>query len=300
MPSPMIRWLPSTTPMLTTGKFAHPNSMPDRSANRYRNRWGVTAIDSLSAGIMMGDAESVNQILEFVPTIDFTTTAEPGDISLFETNIRYFGGLLSAYDLLQQEEYSKLVKDKKLIDACLKQAKSLADSLKFAFDTPSGIPDPIIRLNPEKELNGSETNNIAEAGTLVLEWTRLSDLTGESEYAELSQKAESYLLEPNADGEPFPGLTGTHVSLEDGHFVNSEGGWGGYTDSFYEYLIKMYLYDPEEFSFYKDRWIAAADSTMEFLVSHPTTREDITFLAQYDGTKIIPTSSHCKFDLVPR
>ena len=55
----------------------------------------MTAIDSLSASIVLGDAESVNQILEFVPTIDFTTTAEPGDISLFETNIRFFGGLLS-------------------------------------------------------------------------------------------------------------------------------------------------------------------------------------------------------------
>lgn len=241
---------------------------------------------------MLGDAESVNQILEFVPTIDFTTTAEPGDISLFETNIRYFGGLLSGYDLLQQGEYRKLVKDEKLIDACLEQAKSLADSLKFAFDTPSGVPDPIIRLNPVKEKNGSETNNIAEAGTLVLEWTRLSDLTGDTEYAELSQKAESYLLTPNEDGEPFPGLTGTHVSLEDGHFVNNNGGWGGYTDSFYEYLIKMYLYDPEEFEFYKERWVAAADSTMEHLVSHPTTREEITFLADYQGTKIVPTSSH--------
>lgn len=37
----------------------------------------------------------MNQILEFIPTIDFSTTAEPGDISFFETNIRYLGGLLS-------------------------------------------------------------------------------------------------------------------------------------------------------------------------------------------------------------
>lgn len=45
---------------------------------------------------MMKDRESVNQILEFVPTIDFTTTAKVDEqISLFETNIRYFGGLLS-------------------------------------------------------------------------------------------------------------------------------------------------------------------------------------------------------------
>jgi mannosyl-oligosaccharide alpha-1,2-mannosidase len=56
----------------------------------------VTAIDSLSVAIVMKDRESVNQILEFVPTIDFTTTAKVDEpISIFETNIRYFGGLLS-------------------------------------------------------------------------------------------------------------------------------------------------------------------------------------------------------------
>ena len=64
-------------------------------ADKRQETAGVTAIDSLSSAIVIGDAESVNQILEFVPTIDFTTTPEPGDISLFETNIRYFGGLLS-------------------------------------------------------------------------------------------------------------------------------------------------------------------------------------------------------------
>jgi mannosyl-oligosaccharide alpha-1,2-mannosidase len=56
----------------------------------------VTAVDALSTAILLRDAESVNQILEFIPTIDFTTTAkENEEISIFETNIRYVGGLLS-------------------------------------------------------------------------------------------------------------------------------------------------------------------------------------------------------------
>ena len=51
-----------------------------------RNRWGVTAVDSLSAAIIFEDEESVNQILEFIPTIDFTTTAEPDEMI---TEIRF-------------------------------------------------------------------------------------------------------------------------------------------------------------------------------------------------------------------
>lgn len=241
---------------------------------------------------MLRDSESVHQILEFVPTIDFTTTVEVNeDISLFETNIRYLGGLISGYDLLKGP-YADLVDDAKLVDNLLAQAVSLADTLSFAFDTPSGIPDPVLVLNPEPRRNGSTSNNIAECGTLVLEWTRLSDLTGDDKYAKLAQKAQDYLISPNKEGEPFPGLTGTFVSIEDGKFIDAKGGWGGYTDSFYEYLIKMYLYDPVAFESYKDRWIKAADSTMEYLTSHPTTREDLTFLTQYQGQQVIPSSSH--------
>lgn len=57
----------------------------------------------------------------------------------------------------------------------------------------------------------------------------------------------------------------------------------------------MYLYDPEEFEFYKERWVAAADSTIKHLASSPTTREDIVFLADHEDTNIVPRSSHREF-----
>lgn len=47
----------------------------------------------------MGNREVVNQILEYIPTIDYTRTAT--EVSLFETTIRYLGGMLSGYDLLK-------------------------------------------------------------------------------------------------------------------------------------------------------------------------------------------------------
>lgn len=47
----------------------------------------------------MKDKDVVNQILEHIPTIDYTTTST--EVSLFETTIRYLGGMLSAYDLLK-------------------------------------------------------------------------------------------------------------------------------------------------------------------------------------------------------
>lgn len=44
----------------------------------------------------MEEVEIVEQILDFAATIDFTTTREENsEISVFESNIRYLGGLIS-------------------------------------------------------------------------------------------------------------------------------------------------------------------------------------------------------------
>lgn len=141
----------------------------------------------------------------------------------------------------------------KNIESLLTQSKNLADQMKFAFNTPSGVPANTLNLEAQTT-DGSETNGLATIGTLVLEWTRLSDLTGDDEYAELSQRGESHLISPKPEENvPFPGLVGTNVNLTSGEFVDDRGGWGGGDDSFYEYLIKMYIYDPARFETYKDR-----------------------------------------------
>ncbi|PNY24772.1 alpha-1,2-Mannosidase [Tolypocladium capitatum] len=257
-----------------------------------RNGWGATVVDALSTAVVMGEADIVGQMLDRIAQIDFTTTPNAGDgISVFETTIRYLGGLLAGYDLLKGPMNS-LIADSSKVDVLLKQAMSLADSLSIAFDTPTGIPDPRIFLNPRGSLSGSSSNNIAEIGTLVLEWTHLSDLSGNNKYAQLTQKAESYLLNPTGSPEAWPGLVGNQVSVKDGTFLNSDGSWGAGADSFYEYLIKMYQYDSKSFAAYKDRWVLAADSTIAHLASHPTSRQDLTYLLTYSGQNTNPDMGH--------
>ncbi|KAH8897012.1 glycoside hydrolase [Thozetella sp. PMI_491] len=265
-------------------KYAFPHDSLRPQTNEWsddRNGWGASAVDAFSTALVMRNWDVVDTILSYVPTIDFDHSK--GDISLFETTIRYLGGLVSAYDLLTGPLKCHL-NDTSRAESVLEQAKKLADNLKVAFDTPSGVPDNTVQFDPPRK-GGSTTNGIATIGTLVLEWTRLSDLTGNPEYGNIVQKAESYLLSPTpAIGEPWPGLIGTNVNITNGQFLDGDGGWVGGDDSFYEYLIKMYLYDPKRFEKYGDRWITAADSTMEHLASHPSTRPELTFLAMYSGT----------------
>lgn len=48
----------------------------------------------------MNIPEIVYQIVDYVPDIDWSKSANNQPVSLFETTIRYVAGLLSGYDLL--------------------------------------------------------------------------------------------------------------------------------------------------------------------------------------------------------
>ena len=230
-----------------------------------RNNWGASAVDALSTALVMESQPIVTDILDYIATIDYTTTAT--EVSLFETTIRYLGGMLSGYDLLKGP-LSALATNASAVDTLLTQSKSLADSLSFAFDTSTGIPSNNLFFT-NRTADPSTTNGLATIGTLCLEWQRLSDLTGDPSYGDLAQKAESYLLNPlPVANEPFPGLVGSTVNISNGVFLDATGGWNGGDDSFYEYLIKMYVYDSSRYSNYSDRWIMAADSTIKYLTSN--------------------------------
>ena len=50
-------------------------------------------MDAFSTAIVMQIPEIVDTILNYIPTIDFDVTTD--QVSLFETTIRYLGGMLS-------------------------------------------------------------------------------------------------------------------------------------------------------------------------------------------------------------
>ncbi|KAI5809916.1 glycoside hydrolase [Peziza echinospora] len=255
-----------------------------------RNGWGATIIDAMDTAILMDLNGVVMQALEFVPTIDFSRT-DTG-VSLFETTIRYLGGMISAHDLLTGPYASTIPKDKApLVAALLKQSIKLADSLKFAFNTKSGIPANNLDLAAQS--SGDQLNSIATIGTLVLEWTRLSDLTGDSSYTNLTQRGEAPLLNPKpASAEPFPGLITMWFNIETGEGSDADGGWGAGDDSYYEYLLKMFIYDADRFAHYGQKWLTAAESTLKYLKYKPLPDSDMAFIHGFLKGKLVASEGH--------
>ena len=137
------------------------------------NGWGATLVDSLDTLWIMGLHDEFEEAVGLVKNIDFKTTTRK-DIPLFETTIRYLGGLIAAYDLSKAKHM-----------VLLDKAVELADVLMGAFDTPNRMPIGYYNWAPSyaSQPHRASTHMVlAELGSLSVEFTRLAQMTKEVKY----------------------------------------------------------------------------------------------------------------------
>ncbi|KAK2738555.1 hypothetical protein FQN57_006977 [Myotisia sp. PD_48] len=165
--------------------------------------WGATLVDSLDTLWIAGLKDEFEAALKEVEKIDFKTS-QRRDIPLFETVIRYLGGLVGAYDISGQ-------KYKVLLD----KAVELAEILMGAFDTPNRMPItyfhwiPAYALEPHRALARTV---LAEIGSLSIEFTRLAQITKDNRYYDAVARITNE-LEAFQDHTTIPGLWPTYVDV---------------------------------------------------------------------------------------
>jgi mannosyl-oligosaccharide alpha-1,2-mannosidase len=160
------------------------------------NGWGATLVDSLDTLWIMGLTDEFEWAVANVTQIDFKTSPRK-DIPMFETTIRYLGGLLAAYDL-SNGKYTIL----------LDKAVELAEVMMGAFDTPNRMPDPYYKWAPSyaSQPHRSDTHTVlAELGSLAMEFTRLAQITKEHKYYDAIARITDE-LEKWQDETSWPGL----------------------------------------------------------------------------------------------
>ncbi|KAF2263034.1 hypothetical protein CC78DRAFT_569308 [Lojkania enalia] len=197
-------------------------------------------------------------------------------VQVFETVIRGVGGLLSAHQFavgdLPIRGYEPKVERRNGRDGVfwrnglvydgqlLRLAKDLADRLMPAFYSPTGLPYPRVNLrhgipfypnspyNADaengqcKKDNNSKGTEITEtcsagAGSLVLEFSTLSRLTGDSRYETAAKDAFWAVWQRRTS----IGLIGAGIDAETGQWVSPYTGIGAGIDSFFEYSLKSHI-----------------------------------------------------------
>lgn len=169
--------------------------------------WAATLVDALDTLWIMGMKEEFEGAVKAVGNIDFTTSSR-SEIPVFETTIRYLGGLLAAYDVSGGKAGGH--------EILLEKAVELAEILMGVFDTPNRMPilyynwKPAFTGLPRRALT---TVSVAELGSLLMEFTRLAQLTEDNRYydavARITNAFEEWQNRPG--GTAIPGVFPEHV-----------------------------------------------------------------------------------------
>ncbi|CAJ2507953.1 Uu.00g091390.m01.CDS01 [Anthostomella pinea] len=195
--------------------------------------WAATLVDSLDSLWLMGMKDEFDLAVKACDGIDFAKTMAR-DINVFETTIRYLGGFLAAYEL-SEKQYPVL----------LSKSIEVADVLMSAFDTPNRMPVtrfPWRNYVEGKAQKAGSTVLVAEVGSLSLEFTKLSQLTGDMQYYDAIQRIYDD-LERGQGMSLLPGMWPVVVdaSKTPMAYKGDSFSLGGMSDSVYEYLGKQYL-----------------------------------------------------------
>jgi len=184
--------------------------------------WGATLVDGLDTLWIMDLREDFHQAVHAVAAIDWDNSTSRS-CSVFETNIRYLGGLLAAHELSGEP-------------VLLKKALELGHLLYTAFDTPYRMPANsfYFRRARSASLVPSAREAAASVGTLSLEFTKLAQLTGEMKFYDAIDRIKDEMARTQ-DQTKLPGLWPTYINLHSGFGVDDDSfTLGGLADSMYE------------------------------------------------------------------
>ncbi|KAG0342857.1 hypothetical protein BG004_005560 [Podila humilis] len=217
------------------------------------NGWGATMIDSLDTLLIMGFHQEFDEALEWIRT-SFDFTKEPKrQLPFFETVIRYLGGFLSAYELSGEQL---------LLDKAKELGSYMLNSFKYG-----AFPQGRVTIDP-KYTSQAYTFNLAEIGTIQLEFTRLSQLSGNPVY---EQKARAVISRLNSAVSEIPGLYPEILQDTEGiNYKSFAADINGGADSFYEYLLKDWILLDGKDNELRDMFVSSVDSMQKYMVSRPS------------------------------
>lgn len=244
---------------------------------------GATLVDALDTLFVMGMRREFDEALGMLkaPGSAFGALIHgevDRDVSVFETNIRILGGLLSAHDLSGDAD-------------ALELAESFAARLSAAFDTPSGIPRSFVNVKTGRAFALPWTQGksiLADFGSMHLEWSTLSARTKNPVYeAHTAHVFEQIASARQSSGAPH-GLFPHLYDVDAGRFAGGVVSFGALGDSFYEYLIKCWrsLGDLKDSQTWREMFDAAMEG-MKTTLLHEWKREGeevFSFLSPVGGS----------------
>ena len=233
---------------------------------------GCTLVDALDTLWLMGLRSEFEEAARWAK--EKLTFAHAGTVSTFETTIRELGGLLAAHDLSGDA-------------GLLARAEEIGSKLVRAFDggtMPSGQVDLRSGRGGAHGWSGGSAV-LAEVGTLQVEFRYLAAKTGKAEYAAKANRVFEVLSRQH----PAHGLYPIYVRNDGG--MSGQVTFGALGDSFYEYLLKMWIQGGKVETHLRRMYDAAMDGVVSVLLQR-SSPSGLAYLGDYDGGRIVHKMDH--------
>jgi len=226
---------------------------------------GATIVDAMDTLFIMGMDEEFEKGKEWIAgNLDMNQMS--GDVSVFETNIRYVGGLLTAYAFTGDDLFKK-------------KATHIVDKLLPAFDTPTGIPFALVNMRAGNAKNfgwaSGGSSILSEFGTLHMEFAYLSDITGNPIYRKKVEKIRETIRQVERPKNLYP----NYLHPKTGKWGQQHTSVGALGDSFYEYLLKEWLRSGKRDKQAKEMFDEAATDIEEMLIQKSAS--GLTYIAEW-------------------
>ena len=237
---------------------------------------GATIIDGADTLYIMGLHEEYKMAREWIAhSFDFKSAST--DVSVFEINIRFVGGLLSLYALTKDEVYKI-------------KAVQIVDKLLPAFNTPTGIPNAILNLKTGSSHNWGWASGgcsiLAEFGTFHLEFQYLTSITENPIYLQKVQRIRQVLQ----DVEKHDGLYFNYLNPRTGNWGSRHVSMGALGDSFFEYLIKSWVGTSEKDVQAKEMYFSTIKAIEHTMLKRSA--NDLAYIGNYKNGRIEPGMDH--------
>ncbi|XP_054153997.1 mannosyl-oligosaccharide 1,2-alpha-mannosidase IA-like [Oppia nitens] len=192
------------------------------------SKLGATIVDSLDTLYIMNMTDEFMRGRNWISK-NLNFGAVDSDMSVFETVIRFVGGLLTCYAFTKDPMF-------------LEKARHVADHMLPAFNTDTGLPLALINPKTTNSHNYGWASGgdsiLSELGSHHLEFMYLSVATGDIKYKNKVMKIRSVV--DNLE-KPYNGLYRNYINPKTGQWGQDEISIGALGDSFYEYLIKAWI-----------------------------------------------------------
>lgn len=214
--------------------------------------FGASIVDGLDTLYIMGFMDEFKRGRDWVEE-NLNLTGVSSELSVFETNIRFVGGLLSCFAITGDSMFRE-------------KALHIAEKLLPAFNTLTGIPHALINIGTGTSKNyawaSSGSSILSEFGTMSLEFNYLSDVTGNPVFR---QKIEQIIQVIKKQDRP-DGLYPNYLNPKTGRWGQQHISMGALGDSFYEYLLKSWLQSAKTNDEAKQMYVDAMDTAVGKLI----------------------------------